>query len=231
LQITEQDIRRLAIGHLRLFYKFRPRREWGGIQVVDKAHYYNGITIDARLTYVEPDGKRFIATVEATSLDKRKEVDYRFHWFRCLAESFTLTALTTALLLALLQVQGQNLFRDYPSYARWELISLGVLGLWAAWALLLSLNVRRYRYIYATAQFKRFHADDQWIAFDASLYASHVDRRFRELQRQCVRYGFGLMQVEKDRTIRVLIAPKRGDFSEIPDVSSPPGYSGWNELR
>ncbi|MEL6273570.1 MAG: hypothetical protein AAFU03_00515 [Bacteroidota bacterium] len=212
MQITEQDIRRLAIGHLRLYYKFHPRRDWDGIQVVDKAHFYGGITIDARLTYVEPNGKLFIATVEATSLNKRAELDYRFWWFRLMAESLTLSLLTACSVLGLAQVQG--LIPESHAFitAAWWHLPAACGGVWGFWALLLSLNYRRYRYIYAIEQFKRFHADDQWIAFDGTLYPSHTDGRFYELERQCIRYGFGLLEVEKDRTLRVIIAPKRGDF-------------------
>ncbi|MEM9835191.1 MAG: hypothetical protein AAF828_01735 [Bacteroidota bacterium] len=214
MRITEQDIRRLSIGRLRLYYKTRPRREWDGINIIDKAHYYKNITIDARLTYVEPDGQRFIATVEASSLDKRAEVDFRFNWFRWLAESLVLTLGTIAFVLILTQVQGFNVIHSKYIGGFWSWLLFFGLMLWGFYAFAIGVNLRRYRYIYAIEQFKQFYANDQWIAISADIYPNHTGRKWRELQRQCIRYGFGLLQVELDRSVRILIAPKRGDFFE-----------------
>lgn len=214
MRITEQDIRRLAIGRLRLHYKMRPRREWDGIEIVDKAHHYKKITIDARLTYVEPDGKRFIATVEATSLDKRAEVDFRINYFRWLMESFVLALFIAGASLLVAYLAGINVLHHELIGGVWTLLLLGFLLLWSLLIALLSLANRRYRYIYAIEQFKQFFADDQWIAISADIYPTHRGFRWRELQHQCMRYGFGLMQVEEDRQVRILISPKRGDFFE-----------------
>lgn len=213
MQITEQDIRRLAIGYLRLHYKYRPHKNWNGIQVVDREHKFNGITIDARLTYEQPDGTPFVATVEASSLDRASEVYFQLHWFRLLFEALTLALLTTALLIGPLggywmeQLGATTLAATILPTIYFFLVAL------SGWTILLgSAFYRRYRYIYAIEQFKLFHANDQWIAFDGGLFTAHDDRRFRELERQCVRYGFGMLQIERDRDVRVLIAPKRGDY-------------------
>lgn len=266
MQFTEQDIRRLAIGRLRIYYKLRPRRDWNGIQIVDKPHRFQNITIDARLTYIEPDGKAFIATVEASSLNKRKELDYRFNWFRWLGESACLTAFVFANLLGLLflwgvleldiltGIAGQQegllapegalthllqyvggflilLFGDpemSEAYAAvdgrfnlfynsvvlgsyWILLKI-VLFAWSIVAGCLLFFPKRYRYIYAIEQFKRFHANDQWIAYSHELYQLHNDPRLVELQRQSARYGFGMMELQADRSFRILMAPKKGDY-------------------
>ncbi len=266
VQFTEQDIRRLAIGRLRIYYKLRPRRDWNGIQIVDKPHRFQNITIDARLTYIEPEGQSFIATVEASSLNKRKELDYRFNWFRWLGESACLTAFVLANILGLLflwgvleldllaSITGQQegllapegalshilhylgnlmilLFGDPEMSEAYENIGGGfnlfhnpvvlgsywvllkiVLFAWSLVALLLLLFPKRYRYIYAIEQFKRFYANDQWIAFSHELYQVHTDPRFVELQRQSARYGFGMMELQADRSFRIIMAPKRGDY-------------------
>lgn len=266
LQYSEQDIRRLAIGRLRLYYRLRPRRDWNGMQVVDKPHFFQGITIDARLTYIEPDGSNFIATVEATSLNKRKEVDYRFNWFRWLGESFCLSTFIIANLLGLLflwglldlgtsssvleqgdgllapagamstfwsrvgdllvvllgdpalsavyetEVEGFNLlFNPVVAGSYWTLAKF-LLFFWLLTALFLRLFPQRYRYIYAIEQFKRFHANDQWVAISYELFDKHQDPRYVELHHQCARYGFGLMELEPDRNWRILLAPKQGDY-------------------
>ncbi|PHI21667.1 hypothetical protein CEQ90_02330 [Lewinellaceae bacterium SD302] len=215
MQITEQDIRRLAIGYLRLHYKYRPRKNWNGIQVVDREHEYEGITIDARLTYEESDDKIFVATVEASSLDKAREVFYRHHWFRLLFESLTLALIALAVVIGPL---GNAWYGWLESGGVSSNLIAGfylTIGLWTFFMLLLQISfVGRYRYIYAVEQFKLFHADDQWIAYDTALFEAHEDKRFMELERQCVRYGFGIMEVERDRDVRVLVAPKRGDYFE-----------------
>lgn len=226
MQITEQDIRRLAIGRLRIYYKFRPRRDWDGIRIVDRPHYYQHITIDARLTYIEPDGKPFVATVEATSVDRRAEVDFRFNWFRWLAESGCLALLFAGIIAGLTQIQYQiqaassiaaaeprfNLLYNDLVNGRWFVLFLIFLFIWALCGFAMNAIPRRYRYIFAVEQFKQFHANDQWVAISHEVFPSHQHRRFRELQRQCIRYGFGLMEVEPDRSVRILVAPKQGDY-------------------
>ncbi len=266
LQYSEQDIRRLAIGRLRMHYRLRPRRDWNGMQVVDKPHFFEGITIDARLTYIEPDGSNFIATVEATSLNKRKEVDYRFNWFRWLGESFCLSTFLIASLLGLLylwgllelgnlssvlgqgadmgsnagamptfwsrvgdllvvllgdpalsamyetEVEGFNLlYNPLIAGSYWTLAKF-FLFFFLLMATFLWFFPSRYRYIYAIEQFKRFHANDQWVAISHELYNNHQDVRYTELHHQCARYGFGLMELEPDRNWRILLAPKQGDY-------------------
>lgn len=266
LQYSEQDIRRLAIGRLRMYYRLRPRRDWNGMQVADKPHRFQGITIDARLTYVEPGGSNFIATVEATSLNKREEVDYSFNWFRWLGESVCLITFVLANILGLLFLwgildlgtatslleQGDGLLADAgarPSFwsrvgdllvvlfgdpalsavyetevegfnllhnpivagSKWTLAKI-FLFFWFLSAAFLLLFPKRYRYIYAIEQFKRFYANDQWVAISYELYDKHNDARYIELHDQCARYGFGLMELEPDRNWRILLAPKRGDY-------------------
>lgn len=229
LQITEQDIRRLAIGFLRLYYKARPRFARGGIQIVDRAHHFQGITIDARLTYIASQGKPFVATIEATSLSKRNEVDYRLRLFRLIMESLTLGLAGLAFGFWLAQVKEVNLFFWAGPTLSWWPIVLVFLLCWALAAVALQLaNPPRYRYIYAIEQFKRFTADDQWVAFSAALYESHADRRFLELQRQCIRYGFGLLEVAVDRSLRVVVAPKQGDFSKAGAGQCHPGCYSYS---
>lgn len=213
VQITEQDIRRLAIGYLRLHYKYRPRKRWNGIEVVDRRHEYEGIVIDARLTYEESNDKVFVATVEASSIDKSEEVYYRHHWFRLLFESLTLALLVLAIVIGPLAHTWYAWLQQGGVGSKFLAGFYLLLAFWTGFMMLLQAAFyRRYRYIYAVEQFKLFHADDQWIAFDTALFETHGDKRFQELEWQCVRYGFGIMEIERDRDVRVLVAPKRGDY-------------------
>lgn len=236
-----------------MYYRLRPRRDWNGMKVADKPHRFQGITIDARLTYIEPDGSNFIATVEATSLNKRKEVDYSFNWFRCIGESYCLVVFVVAAILGLLflwgaldlgtnagampsfwsrvgdilvllfgnpalsavyesEVEGFNLLHNrIIANSLWTLTK--IFGFcWLLSAAFLLLFPKRYRYIYAIEQFKRFHANDQWVAISHELYNRHDDAKYVELHRQCAFFGFGLMELQPDRNWRILLAPKRGDY-------------------
>lgn len=211
--MTEQEIRGLSISFLKNHYKFRPHKVWNGIEVRNERHDFGGIIIDASLSYKQQDGTDFTATVEASSLDRGNEVYYRYHWFRLLFESITLALVVIAIVYGLLS----HVWSDW-------LVSVGQPGglqsglhlftaSWMFFSLLLALVFpKRYRYIYAVEQFKLFHADDQWIAYDAELFHTHEDKHYLELERQCMHYGFGLLQIERDRRVRIMVSPKRGDY-------------------
>ncbi|MEM7571871.1 MAG: hypothetical protein AAF433_03170 [Bacteroidota bacterium] len=210
--LTEQDIRRIAIGYLRVYYRYRPRRDFLGTETHDKPHVFrNKITIDARLTFFQEDGQEFIATVEATDLLRRHELDFRFNWAAIFQDALAAGVVLAGLFLVLPQVWGSGYAIDLlQSRGWWQLLQLLLAGM----AVYVGLTYRRvaYRYIYAVSQFRRFFANDQWVAFDAALYPEPLDPRFLELERQCVRFGFGMMVIEPDRTVRLLVAPSKMDM-------------------
>ncbi|MCP9236531.1 hypothetical protein [Lewinella sp. JB7] len=211
---TEQQIRGLAINFLRFHYKLRPRYAGGGTRIVDRPHYYQGVLIDARLAYQKPDRSYFTATVEATSVDRREEVLYQTNYWRIGAHSLTLTLLVSALLAwAGALIPGYNLWERYGS-PRVYLVILAILAAVFATCWLLLRRRRTYRYIYAVDQFKHFYADAQWVAYDVEIFAAdtfRTRRRYRELERQCIKYGFGLLAVEADRVVRTVITPSQVD--------------------
>lgn len=212
---TEQQIRGLAINFLRQHYKLRPRSGTSGTRVVHRPHYYEGVTIDARLAYQKPDLSWFTATVEASGVDQANEVLYRVNYFRIGVHALVLTLSLLALFLAGTQVQGVNLWQQFGRPGVYLLLLNIFLVLWAIAAVLLS-RLRYYRYIYAIAQFMRFHADAQWIAYDQRIFSllgsdRRSDRYYRELQRQCLRFGFGLMEIQADNKVRWLIEPSHVD--------------------
>ncbi|WP_020570565.1 ABC transporter permease [Neolewinella persica] len=215
---TEQNIRGLAINFLRQHYKLRPRSGTSGTRVVHKPHYYEGVTIDARLAYQKPDLNWFTATVEASGIDQAHEVLYRVNYFRIGVHALVITLAVMALFMAGTQVQGVNLWQSYGRPAVYFLLLNIFLVLWAIAGLGLS-QLRYYRYIYAIAQFMRFHADAQWVAYDQKIFSNIASERrsnrfYRELQRQCLRFGFGLMEIQPDNKVRWLIEPSHVDQFE-----------------
>ena len=214
MSYTEQQIRGLAINFLRFHYKLRPRYLGGATRIVDRPHYYENVLIDARLAYQQPDRSWFTATVEATSVDRTEELFYRVNYWRLSIHSLVLAlGLTASLVLAGTQVQSLHLWRRFGHPDAWW-----ILGSFFAFALaLLGLTLaqwRGYRYIYAVDQFKRFYADAQWVAFDAEIFAADSARarqRYAELERQCVKYGFGMLSVDADKAVRNVMSPSQLD--------------------
>ncbi|MEO1628740.1 MAG: hypothetical protein AAFV25_26565, partial [Bacteroidota bacterium] len=76
----------------------------------------------------------------------------------------------------------------------------------------LSRSLRRYRYIYAIEQFKKYHADEQWVAIGEDVFANENDFFYRELKDQCVYNGFGLITVSQDENPQMLITPSRQEL-------------------
>ncbi len=226
---SEQDIRGLAIGFLRRHYRLRDRYASSGTRVYSKPHYYEGVKIDARFAYQKPDRTFFTATVEATPVDRADEILYRVNWWRICWDALTGTLLLMAVAIwvssffhsqvldpgadgffAGTQVQRFNIFRTFGRSEAWGFVSLVFVVLLLSFGLLIS-RLHRYRYIYAISQFKRFYADDQWIAFDEQIFRSKKDRRYRELRDQATRYGFGLMRVLPGGEIVADIHPSQID--------------------
>ncbi len=211
---TEQQIRGLAINFLRFHYKLRPRYPGGGTRVVDKPHYYQGVLIDARLAYQQPDRTFFTATIEATSVDRSEEILYQVNYWRIAIHAAVLAlAFFAAFVWAGPQVLGTNLWKVYGSPRVYLVLISSFIVLVGAIGALLS-RARAYRYIYAVDQFKHFYADAQWVAYDVAIFEGggwRMRRRYRELERQCVKYGFGMLAVEADQVVRNVISPSQVD--------------------
>ena len=221
---TEQQIRGLAINFLRFHYKLRPRYMGGETSVVDRPHYYRGVLIDARLAYQKPDRSYFTATVEATSVDRQDEIRYQTNYWRITLHTLVWSLSVFAIIvwaaaslegggLDVSPVETSNPFRMYDRPQAYLLLFSGWLAVFATVFAGLR-QLRRYRYIYAVDQFKHFHADAQWVAFDAQIFAANTwrsRRYYRELERQCVCYGFGMLAVEADKVVRNVMSPSQVD--------------------
>ena len=222
---TEQQIRGLALNFLRQHYKLRPRAGTSGTRAISRPHYYKGITIDARLAFQQPDLHWFTATVEATSVDRAEEVIYRTNWFRIGFHGLLITFGLAVLFLARTQVQGGSIFEAVGRPRVYFVILTSFLLTWVVTSLLLS-RLRYYRYIFAVAQFQKFYADAQWIAYDKNIFPGAEDRpkrfwqrergrrirkQYKELLRQVTRFGFGLMEVREEGKVRWIIEPSHLD--------------------
>ena len=86
-------------------------------------------------------------------------------------------------------------------------VGCGVLAL----SVIIGSKRKKARYLYAVAQFKRFHASAQWIAYDRKIFRDLPARYREELTRQCIAYGFGMLEVLPQDRIRCVIEPSRVD--------------------
>ena len=195
--ISEDGIKRAALGFLKTYYKFRPRS--GETKVSADNFHPSGIVADGFLEFPDENNKIFTATFEATSADKINEVKFSTHTNDLGWDSFVFAAIGTLLLMTL--VWKLNLLKvtaplGIPESLALIFLSLGALG----FSFYLSCKASsKYRYIYAIEQFKRYHADEQWIALGANVFSTAEDTHYEELRNQCIKNGIGLFLVRSDK--------------------------------
>lgn len=204
--LTEDSIRHAALRFLKTYYKYRSRQ--GETTAGKNLTTTNGIVVDGYLSFKKEDGQDFLATLEASSWSKRGEVNFT-----------TQNRILTWDALAFGSLVGLLLFSYGYAYNHFTVEQIGLLGcigiilgtILTVFTIfrLLSRNISRYRYIYAVEQFKRYAADEQWIVIGEDVFQNPEDIRLKELKRQCVYSGFGLVSIDKDFEPHLIITPAR----------------------
>jgi hypothetical protein len=204
--LSEDTIKRATLSFMKTYYKFRPRR---GETVInyDRMHA-SGVIVDGHLEFPKEDGSPFVATFEATSAASSDEVRYTLQRQQLLWDAFAISSVGVVVIMLVLWI-----------YKFWSLDKAGWLFSLALPFTLVFLAVvayhmffrsaGRYRYIYAIEQFKQYHADEQWVALAYDVFNEGSDPNFMELKNQCVENGFGLVIVDKDEHVNLLITPAR----------------------
>ena len=212
---------------MKTYYKFRPRK---GETVIsfDKMHP-EGIIVDGHLEFPKEDGSLFTATFEATSAASGAEVRYTVQKQQLLWDALAVSSTFTAVFMLFLWIYNAWSLTDagwlFSIVLVMVLMGLGLLGYH-----MLFKSAGRYRYIYAIEQFKQYHADEQWVAIGYDVFSDGTDTNFMELKNQCVDNGFGLVVVDKEEYVNLLITPAREEvfgkrrrslkFMENPSVQS-----------
>ncbi len=204
--LTEKDVQKVGLSALRSYYRFRVKA--GAPELISDVRGAGGIIADVQYSFPEEDGARFMATLEATAADSKEEVYYQRRLSLLLIDSLASGSFLAALLYIGSHAGGWNLVAHYPIFVVVLVLLAAVLMGGALFFLVLQTN-RRYRYIYAVEQFKQYHADEQWIAISEGVFPSHQNQYYQELRRQCVQYGFGLIQVNRERKPHIIITPAR----------------------
>lgn len=206
--LTEDDIKRAFLPHLKEFYRYRYEYRPESMHAALDNVTAGGLVADGMLSFRKDDGSPFVCTYEATSADKAEEVKFSlnvvyFTW-DCLAFGAVVAAIAYAAAFALrlpwlisLQWAGNLGF----------VLGTGLIG-FLGWYFTMR-GWRKYRYIYAIEQFKRYFADEQWIALADDVFPAPTDPYLQELKSQCVYHGFGLALVSHKGAVRVLVTPSR----------------------
>lgn len=209
IQLTEKMVVEVALAYLKGHYRFMERVERA--RVGTGAHADGGIVADGYLTFSRnEDGDQFLATVEATDYMVREELRYTMYWELLIIDSLTIGLSLLAIFAGWAHIRGTP--SVYPAGPGWSLLLLVLLLILLAGVLFLLLRpLRRYHYIYAIEQFKQYYADDQWIAFAWDVFPSKEDRYYKELRAQCITYGFGLLEIDRQRHVKLHLSPTQVD--------------------
>lgn len=193
---------------LKDFYKNRYQPDPTAIAVELDNVSSEGWVADGKLSFIKDDGAPFVCTYEATSRDKSEEVRFQLNTRYFLWDCAAFAALAVAAVY----------FFFYMTRMGWlvqlkltgnigVLMGLFIMG-FSAWYFLMQ-HWRKYRYIYAIEQFRRYFADEQWIALAEDVFPSRLDPYFVELRNQCVYNGIGLAIVPQEGPVSKICDPSR----------------------
>lgn len=212
--ITEDFVKRRFVPFLKNFYKHRYEPPSETIQVNFDNVGEGGLVADIVLTFRKSDDSPFVCACEATSRDKAGEVKFALNLIYFLWDAVAFGAFFSAIIYAIFYETRFPWLLDLHLAGNLGLIigtfTIGFFG----WYFTMQ-GWRKYRYIYAIEQFKRYGADEQWVALADDVFPAPNDPYLTELKNQCVYNGFGLALVPEEAEVRVLNAPSRlGAFGE-----------------
>ncbi len=211
---TEDDVKRATLRYLKGYYRHRPRK--GETHASIDMEGEGGIIADGYLSFVKEDGHTFTATFEATSYHSREELNYQPLSVKLFFDSFAVAGLLTTGIMGFLHYSGFYLYQEVGLFLSMVILTtvIGLLALFYKFFFQF-FSISRYRYIYAVEQFKNYYADEQWIAFAADVFPNLKDKYLRELKRQCMQNGFGLIRLEANLEPRLLVTPSKVEVSKI----------------
>jgi len=204
--LSENKIKRVTLSFFKAYYKFRPRIAGNTIARMDVQK--GSLIADGLYSFPISKEEQFVATFEATSFDTQDEVCFQIqtrnvHW-----DGAAVAALITAFFYSW-GYASDHFTIDQIGWFRVVCLLLGVFLLSFVLFRFIVKNLTRYRYIYAIEQFKKYHADEQWIAIGDDVFNGLSEGYLRELKSQCVLNGFGLLEVDQNLESRLLITPSR----------------------
>ncbi|MFQ5447281.1 MAG: SPOR domain-containing protein [Saprospiraceae bacterium] len=209
--ITENIVKKIALRFFRHHYKYRLRYEDQPVVAKYDLDAAGGIIADGYYSFKNPDGTKFTATFEATGKESKDEVTYKPQKKILFWDGLAVACIFTVFIFALNYAYHFHTLDQRTLLSRIGLVVL-TMGVGFGIFYLIAQQFRRYRYIYAIEQFKKYHADEQWIALAYNVFEDPNDKYFKELKNQCVYNGFGLLVVDKKLDPKILITPSRQDI-------------------
>lgn len=168
----------------------------------------NGIYADGHLAFPDEQGKPFIATFEATSMNTGFEVRFRVERNLLFWDALAVSALVAAFIFSFLFGYKFVFLKQYDHAEILFGILLNFLIINILYRKIL-VKLPRYRSIFAIERFKQYYADEQWIALGEDVFPDTEDVHLKELKKQCVFNGFGLAMVDHEGNVHLHITPAR----------------------
>ena len=232
--LTEDNIKVAVIRHLKGYYRnfeqegdelvIKPKEEGiDEMELYEKTTFRfmksgldfegeGGIIVDGFVSFPLENGQVFLATFEATSFEQRKELFYQRQPEILFWDSLAVSSFVAALIFIGFHVEKVYFLYFFGSFLS---VVYGILAFGAMFLLYYytfkHFSVSRYRYIYAIEQFKRYFAQDQWVAFSEDVFPDLTSRYFLELKKQCVKNGVGLIKVDRQLKCQFLYTAARKD--------------------
>ena len=204
--LTDHNIKKAVLSFLKSHYKHRVRA--GETIAKTDMEGEGGIIADGYLQFSRAGEASFLATFEATSFESREELFFTPENDKLFWDSLAWSAIFSTIFLAALHATKfypVQEFKLIPTLA--ILIILTVIFFYAYKFLFTTFSISRYRYIYAIEQFKKYYADEQWIAFGEDVFPNQDDKYFKELKRQSLLLGIGLIIVNRNLSCRFVATP------------------------
>ena len=205
--INESRIAEIVLLFLRERYKYYPLRS-GNIVFKTNLRGSGQLKVDGTVSFTRDGAPDFLASIEATDYSKRDELWFRIYWELALWDSTAISTTVLTAIFAWMHLSGHlGPFKGNPLL----LSGTGLLlFLVLTWLVFRAIRLhRRYRYIYAVEQFRRYAANEQWIAFSWDVFPSANAPVFLELRDQCVINGLGLVEILRDGKVKMHLSPAR----------------------
>lgn len=222
--INEARIIEIVLLFLRERYKYYPLRS-GNIQFNRNLKGNGQLTIDGIIIFPRDGEPDFLATIEATDYGKRGELWFRYSWELALWDAIAASSACLTMVFVWMHLSGHlGPFKGNP----WLLTGTGLvlLVLLSLVIFRLSRPLRRYRYIYAIEQFRRYAANEQWVAFSWDVFPSGNASVFLELRDQCVQNGLGMLEILRDGKVKMHLSPAREGMPDQRKRPTVPFFTG-----
>lgn len=230
--INEARIVEIVFLFLRERYKYYPLRS-GNIEFNRNLKGQGQLIVDGTITFPRNGEPDFLASIEATDYGKREELWFRFSWELAIWDAIAVSSGFLCAAFAWMHRSGSlSPFKGNP----WLIGLTGlILLLLLSYLIFLAMrSLKRYRYIYAIEQFKRYGANEQWVAFAWDVFPSGNAPVFLELREQCVLNGLGMLEILRDGKVKMHLSPAREGMpgrQKRPVVALFPGKAWPKELQ